>query len=123
MNKKFLSIISFLLAMLMILGVLASCTDGGNETDSSEESPQESSETTESGDNGEDTEDTSETILINGDNAELIDLAYELANGVSPYYTDSSRNELTIENTEMKLGYNMTNTDTGMLVSHISTKD
>ena len=125
MNKKILSIVSLLLAMLMLLGTFASCTQGnnGNENDSSDDSTQESEESSETKTPGEDQEDDSEQILISGNNSELIHLANKLANGVSPYYTDSSRNELTIENTEMKLGYNMTHTGAGMLVSHISNKD
>ena len=69
------------------------------------------------------TTETEEPILISGDNAELIHLSNKLANGVSPYYSDSSRNELTISNMEMDLGFNMTHANGQMLVSHISTKD
>ncbi len=69
------------------------------------------------------TTETEEAILISGDNAELIHLSNKLANGVSPYYSDSSRNELTISNMEMDLGFNMTHANGQMLVSHISTKD
>ena len=168
MKSKKISVISLLLAALMLLGVLASCTPSIEttnetttapvETTGSESSSQtEDKETTEStsskdnevsdesaledteSDSAIDSESASETetdseehcvtteteapILISGDNAELIHLSNKLANGVAPYYTDSSRNELTIPNTEMDLGFNMTHANGDMLVSHISTKD
>ena len=116
MNKRILTIISFLLAMLMIFGVLASCTNGNIIEN-------ESSDDTSGNETPGENEEESDPILISGNNSELIDLANKLANGVSPYYTDSSRSELTIENMNMTMGYNMTANSTGMLVSHISTKD
>ncbi len=70
----------------------------------------------------EETKETEET-LISGDNADLIELSNKLANGVYPYYTDNLRNELTIVNTKMTLGYRITNSDGDMTVSHISNKD
>ena len=131
MSKKFLSIISLLLSFVMLLGTFASCTQSNNVSDDTTESNTKT-ESTESGssendtnetETGDKTADEDEPILITGDNAELITLANGLVNGVNPHYTDSSRNELTISNLEMDLGYNMTHADGDMLVSHLSTKD
>ena len=136
MNKRLLAIISLLLALVMVLGVLASCSSGNNNNDETttgknEESSREPSVSeTETNQNGNEEESTgtgnggSELPgLISGDNSELIELSNKLANGVNPYYTDASGNELTISNTTMDLGYNMTNANGDLLVSHLSTKD
>ena len=140
MKRKFISIISLLLSLIMIVGVCASCnlfqngqTETSNESESTSGSNTESGSTTESGsqsgsESGSESESggsgngTEDHPLISGNDADIIELSNKLANGVSPYYSNSSRNELIISNTRMDLGFNMTSAN-DMLVSHLSTKD
>ena len=136
MKRKFISIISLLLSLIMIVGVCASCNIFGNEqtetgsesessSGSSTESGSESDSKTESGSESESggaSDGTENPPLISGNDADIIDLSNKLANGVSPYYSDSKRQELIISNNQVDLGYNMTSAN-DMLVSRLSTKD
>ena len=125
MKRKILSIISLILSLIMIVSDCTSCnffglfgdetsSESGSESGSQSESESNSESSNPGGDKNE--------PLISGDDADIIELSNKLSNGVSPYYSDSSRNELIISNTQMDLGYNMTPAN-DMLVSHLSTKD
>ena len=118
MKRRFLSALCWLLLTAMLLSSLASC-DGGEdittdvETKTSVEdtSSIESDELTESSSVTEaetetEVESESETHApLVGENAELIENAYSLANGVQAYYVDNLRDELAVENKEMVLTY------------------
>ena len=122
MKKRSLSIISFILASLMVLGILASCSSGGeNETESSkkaettdvesndktETSEKEGGETNDDGgNNGNGGNGGNSDVELVGPNAPIIELADNLKNNVSMYFNqEGSRDYVTYENMEMKLEY------------------
>ena len=115
MNKNLFSIISLLLALLMIAGVFASCTgDVGNTEDTTES---ESSTSTQGGSEDEesDNEDSSDDgfeeppveggALLEGPHAPLIEKADSLKNNVLAYFPSSTRDSVVYENMEMSLEY------------------
>ena len=114
MKKSLFSIISLLLALLMIAGVFASCTGGGGDTEDPTES--ESSSSTQGGSEDESSEkedssdDSSEEppvdgALLEGLHAPLIEKADSLKNNVLAYFPDSTRDRVVYENMEMSLEY------------------
>ena len=127
MKKKTLRLLSILMALSLSSSILASCRGNGEESSTSAKNDNTESsivtDTTET--DGKDGENTSEveSIHLEGDEAELILLAYDLKNGVNPYYTDATRKEVTIENMEMTLGYTVAAGNGNMQLSHLSTPD
>ena len=137
--KKHVKILSLLLALLMLSAPLVACNDQGDtessetksqdteissttESASEEASESEESHATESESKEPETQESeSETVTVieavENEYTDIIKLSNDLKNGVNPYFTDSTRNELTIENKTMSLGYNMTG---NMQVSHLS---
>ena len=131
MKKNSLRFLSLLLALCLSAGILASCGGGEEETSSvdsqtivnTETEGETKSQDTE-GSTSADTEPETETEMVvelQGEEAELIQLAHDLKNGVNPYYSDASRNEVTIENQTMNLGYVIGSGNRNMQVSHLST--
>ena len=144
MKTNSLRILCALLASLMILAALASCgscvgnvedettnngqetTEGNQETtdsqgsDTTTESGQ-GGDTTESG--GDETEESGPAGIVDADHGDLIELSNSLKNGVNPYFTDASKEQLTIENQVMNLGYGMVGMSGNSQVQHLSTKD
>ena len=126
--KKALSFISLLLALIMVLSAFAACTLGDGETDDtraetvdadSQTTGAETSSDTEPGEQDEETEDT--TPLLEGNDAELIELANRLANGVQSYYQDVDRSNYVIENKNSILNY-QTWSSAPQLVTSLTTK-
>ena len=133
MKKHTLRFLSILMALCLSSSILASCK--GNEEESSTKNPpvntesasasdSDETEGTETDGTGADTETESgseaESIRLEGDEAELIQLAYDLKNGVNPYYTDATRKEVTIDNKVMSLGYTIAPGNDNMQVAHLS---
>ncbi|MBO5755895.1 MAG: hypothetical protein J6R89_07575, partial [Clostridia bacterium] len=128
MKKTTRSLLSLLLAILMIASVLTACGNveeqttqkGGEDISESQTSADTEAKTdadTESGETEKD-EDTSapsvdvevETdtyIAPEGTDSEVIDLANRLANGVNVYYPDSTRQSIIMENMNMTLDYSL----------------
>ena len=137
MRTNSLKILCALLASLMILAALASCgscvgdpldettestkqetTEGNQETTDS----QGSDTTTESGQGGDETEESGPAGIVDANHGDVIELSNSLKNGVNPYFTDSTKEQLTIENQIMDLGYGMKGASGNMQVQHLSTK-
>ena len=127
MKKKILSILSLLLASLMIVGALAttlaSCGNGNSgdkETDgstgeSSTSKPSDDSEVesgnkeTEPGENG----GNGGTVVVPSNDdvyGPTIDYANLIANGVQSYYTNPERDDYHIENLNMNIDFSLTGT-------------
>ena len=123
MKKRLSDKIAFILALAMLIPTLAACTgpDQPIETDS-EESTQIQTEVetdTESVPAGSETVETEietyeavteedTTPMLSCDNAELIEYAERIANGVNYYYPDSKRDSAVLVNKEMSLTYALT---------------
>ena len=123
MKKRLSDKIAFILALAMMIPTLAACTgpDQPIETDS-EESTQIQTEVetdTESVPAGSETVETEietyeavteedTTPMLSCDNAELIEYAERIANGVNYYYPDSKRDSAVLVNKEMSLTYALT---------------
>lgn len=140
MKKRVLSLISLMLALIMLASLFAACGGGdkatetdGIETDSSTESATDTERENESGSKAEsatesdtekETEGDTETHppLLDCDNAELIELADRLANGVNVFYPSSSRRDIIIENKNMSLSYAIS-TEYPQQVSFIKNKN
>ncbi len=109
MKKRALSL---LLASLMLAGTLAGCKPNNqDETESKTENPTESQSTvppeTESSSQSEtDSEAETEPIVeLTGPYADVIQNAYNLANGVNAYFPTADRESFRIENQNMVLDY------------------
>ena len=118
--KKFKSLISIIIALFTVLSLFSACAQNetaghvsapsSNETSSEaptettcEEatSSTESSDVTSTSESETETEDSSsetETALLRGENAELIEGAEKLANGVSAYFDSGDRRSFITEN-------------------------
>lgn len=133
MKNKQLSALSLLLALVMLLGTLASC--GGNSSDTTTDSgdaittetkaaetteTETSSQTTDETDTAQETEDT---VLLEGENADLIQTAYDLMNGVNSYYSGGDRDSVMIDNKVMNLSYNIKSNSNNMQIGYLSTPD
>ena len=108
-NKRKISIVSFILASLMLISPLASCTNGEtNENDNTESHLNQGNE--ESSEN--DTEDGDESELtpppqLEGDHAAVIENASKLANSIQTYY-NADRSVYSIKNLNTTLDYTLT---------------
>ncbi len=130
MKNKGLSVLSFLMIMVLLLGTFASCKTTEQESDTKAENSTETKNQTATEDvdtsetQGEDeTETEPAKIKLTGEHAELIELANGLKNGVVPYYSDSKRQNVTIDNQVMSMGYRITNLNDDMMVTNLSTPD
>ena len=144
MKKSILSTFSLLLALLMVLGMLASCgnnqasttttnaetdakeTEGATETNGSTENTTDGSGDSEgsSGNDGSDTEkETSCTdappVSADGEHSNIINLNNSMANKVQAYFSDSKRTHFNLQNTEMTMSY-ARSTNNDQLVAYIS---
>lgn len=144
--KRFLSLISMLLTLIMLLGAFASCAGNTPEKESEKESEQSSESTSqkeeesssEESESDRETQDDSETQdteesqetqkpnngesgLIEGDDAEQIENANNLANNVNAGYSDVGREDYVITNGNMSLNYN-TSVDAPQLVTSLKDK-
>ncbi len=132
MKIKCIRILSLLIALIMFASVLSSCAwlfgDSETETESSSESGSSSgneessnnqeSSSTESGDESE--ESTSDPddgyveetypSLLEGENAEYIEYADRIANGVNAYFTDPTRSSYFFENKNVGVTCDLQNT-------------
>ena len=114
MKKTTTSLIALLLASIMLLGTLASCGNGDQETDTASPSyeTEESASGTEQGN-----EETTSAPIEDETNASIADLeygpmienAYSLANGVNAYFADGRRTDFVLENQNMSLEYALAN--------------
>jgi hypothetical protein len=133
MKNKQLSALSLLLALVMLLGTLASC--GGNSSDTTTDSgdaittetkaaetteTETSAQTTNETDTAQETEDI---VLLEGENADLIQTAYNLMNGVNTYYSGGDRDSVMIDNRGMNLSYNIKSNSNNMQIGYLSTPD
>ncbi len=137
MKIKGTRILSLLIALIMFAGVLSSCvglfgnseTEGtsGSEGSSESSSSSGSGSSSESGDGSEESSTTpddgyvEETYppLLNGDNAEFIEYADRIANGVNAYFTDPTRTSYYFENKNVCVTSDLENTK---LISSIGNK-
>ncbi|MBQ8409331.1 MAG: hypothetical protein IJY39_10775 [Clostridia bacterium] len=123
MKKSKLSSIAMILSFAMLIPTLASCGNGDNvkESDTEETIVQTESETQTDGlASGSETVDTTETEkieivteedttpMLNCDNAELIEYAERIANGVNYYYPNAKRESAVLVNKEMSMSYSLT---------------
>ena len=121
MKKSLLSLLSLLLALIMIAGVFASCTNGSGNTETDESESQnpggeESSSTPDGGD-----EDEKDPVAPS-EHLALIQAANGLANGVQAYFPDAKRTHYSLKNTEMIMNYARSN-QFDQLVESIKTLD
>lgn len=133
MKIKGTQILSLIIALIMVVGVLSSCTGlfGNSETESASGSESGNASGSESSsDSDEDTEESSSTpddgyveetypSLIEGENAEFIEYADRIANGVNAYFTDPTRTSYYFENKNVGVTCDLENTK---LVSSIGNK-
>ena len=116
MKKNLISLFALLMSLAMLLGVLASCTGGGQtevtESDSSEstESSTEPGGDTESttpdgGDQGGDDGGDVVGPTLEGEHSDIIGLADSLKNNVSMYFPYEERDNVIYENMNMVLDY------------------
>lgn len=117
MKNRKISLISLLLAALMLVSVLASCGGGGNET-TTEAPDKETTEapvidTTEKPTEKEETEDTTEESTDPAEieteepveHLDIVENANALANGVQTYFLNGKKNSIGIDNLNMSLQY------------------
>lgn len=113
MKRSIITILSLMLASAVLVGIFASCTDGGKGDEETSTSRDETSgemtgETTTKG-SEDTTEGTTESeteveINLEGDYADSIKYANKLANGVTTYY-NTNRTQYTVENLNMTLKF------------------
>ena len=117
MAKKHISILSALLAIIMLSSALSGCAPSGQTdvTESHSGSSTSQSNASESVLEEETEEDTSPKLQ--GENAHLIENAERLKNGVQSYYSDPDRTGYTIENKNMTLDYVLTGSENQMVTS------
>ncbi len=115
MRKQILSWLSLLLMLSMLMGMLAACNKNGAGTEGTsdietEESASDTSESESIGHSEESTTDESTEAkdpYLDGENAEFIKHANEMANGVNVYYGSGARKNVIVENTEMSFDFNL----------------
>ncbi len=100
--KNAIRSLSILLALVMLFGTFTACKDKENE---------------------ETTPAVTEPVqlLLTGEHAELIMRANSLKNGVTPYYSDSDREKVMIDNKTMSLAYRIDSSAGDMLLTNFST--
>ena len=125
MKRQKLSLISLLLAIIMIVSAFAGCTTPNEQdtdtqatttettenTTSAEKESVKSETDTETDEEPTETETETEedtTPMLDIDNAELIEYAERMANGVSYYYPNAKRESAILENKQMSLTYALT---------------
>ena len=141
MQKSFFSTISLLLALLMVVGMFASCgnkqttpttsetgssaqdqTDAESSGEASGSTPQNtegSGNSTETEGKGNSTETEPPAASADGKHSEIINLNNSMANQVQAYFTDSSRQYYNFQNTEMTMSYSRSAVN-DQLVSYIA---
>ena len=72
---------------------------------------------------GETTEESQTPVVKDPTYGDLIELSNDLKNGVNPYFTDATKEQLTIENQNMTLGYGMVGMSGNSQVQHLSNKN
>ena len=138
-------ILSLFIALIMIAGVLSSCqglfgdtetesssssesfSESGSSSGSEDSSNNQESSSTESGDESEESSTTpdddyvEETYpsLLEGENAEFIEYADHVANGVNSYFTDPNRTAFYFENKNACVTYDL---EDSKVVSSIGNK-
>ncbi|MBQ8407689.1 MAG: hypothetical protein IJY39_02360 [Clostridia bacterium] len=126
MKKSLFSSLSLLLVLTMLLGAFAACTDGKDET-TTEGTSAPIEDITDASTDESGTEEPTETetkvvVDLEGEHADLIELNYEMANGVQAYFTDSSRTHYNFTNKNMTLSYARSSTYSQQVASITNTK-
>ena len=103
MKKATLLTLMRLLAFLLAICTLASCS-GGKQENTTDAPDDESIETF---DTETDTEETMPPIELEGEHADLIELNHKLSNSVSAFYTDGGRSEFNLKNLQMTMSYSI----------------
>ena len=104
MKKALISLLSLMLALTMVAGVFASCTNGGGETETGDqESQTPGGEETSSTPTGGDEEE--KDPVAPSEHLALIQAANGLANGVQAFFPDATRTHYSLSNTEMIMNY------------------
>ena len=130
MRKSAISVLSFILALLMLFPALVACTGGnevnddttnaiGSEPNNDETTSGNEVESDKAPDDGDETEDITD-VQLEGVFGDSIAHSSQLANGVQTYYTESQRKNYKIENQNMNLLYSLTDTK---MVSSITNKN
>ena len=138
MKKTTLSLLSLILATVMVLGALASCTGGDQPSGSDPTSPADQTNPVESGSTestsaesesdetdsagGEETGEVIAPSIEEIDNGLLISNANALANGVNAYFTDGKRTDFMLENRSMQLLYALSANQKQQVTSLVNTQ-
>ena len=117
-NKRKISIVSFILALLMLISPLASCTNGEtNENDNTESHLNQDNEESSENDTGDGVEsELTPPPQLEGDHAAVIENASKLANGLQTYY-NADRSVYSIKNLNTTLDYTLTGSDNPMVAA------
>ena len=119
MKRKYISVLSLILALLTLIGAFSSCAPADEPDDSSDSQTSQISEEETEKLPAETEEDTSPKL--EGENALLIENAERLANGVQSYYSDPNRSGYTVENKNMTLDY-LLSAEEAQMVSALKNK-
>ena len=124
MKNNVISILSLILASIMLLSAFASCTQ--TPANPNEESSSDKTDSTESSESESESETGTDIEIdapsLSGVHAELIENANALKNKISAYFTDEKRSNVVFSNTEMSLGYTLSSGDS-QLVNSLANKD
>ena len=104
MKKTVLSLLSLILAAIMLMSVFASCSWGNDGNDPEVPGENDGSES-DSGDNSEIEDPPTPPDLNKIENGLLISHANSLMNGVNAFFTDGKRTDFMLENQNMSLEY------------------
>ena len=132
---KFISLLSFFLALIMLSSVLFACcpidgsqteTSGTDSQIESSESSEGSKDTSSEGSSNSESESESGDITnppdAEGAHKDIINLSASLANGVQAYFTNASRTHYSIQNKEMTMTYARSNSSAQLVESIKNTK-
>ena len=110
MKKTVLSLLSLILAAIMLMSVFTSCSwgDPGNDPENPVESDSSESESGSESESDEGEEAPTPPDLSKIGNGLLISHANSLMNGVNAYFTDGKRTDFMLENQNMSLEYALT---------------
>lgn len=123
MRRTIISILSFVLALLMLVPMLAACTfgEGPDAPDESTQNPSgDESESSDKGDDGKDEDNKDNAALKDAMFGPSIEYANSIVNGVQSFYTEAGRHNYRVENLNMDLLYSLDDTK---LLSYIANKN
>ena len=123
MRRTIISILSFVLALLMLVPMLAACTfgEGPDAPDESTQNPSgDESESSDKGDDGKDEDNKDNAALKDAMFGPSIEYVNSIVNGVQSYYTEAERSNYRVDNLNTSLEYSLDDTK---LLSYIANKN